>query len=234
MAGINNALRERTVPAAAISRRAARFSMVCAVTFVVLLAALHFVKPELDPSWHFISEYSIGANGWMMDLAFVALALSWISLCIAVRPQIHTLSGTIGLILMLVSAAGLLLAAIFTTDPITTAQEAMTADGKLHNLGGTLGIAMPFAALFICWSLARSPAWSSARKSLQWATGLAWIGFLVSFLSLGVMLSQSGGKFGANVLVGWPNRFEILAYSVWLMVVARGAAEVTQSNLGST
>jgi hypothetical protein len=28
------------------------------------------------------------------------------------------------------------------------------------------------------------------------------------------------------VLVGWPNRFEILAYSVWLMVVARQALRV--------
>jgi hypothetical protein len=40
------------------------------------------------------------------------------------------------------------------------------------------------------------------------------------------MVSQSGGKFGPDVLVGWPNRFEILAYSVWLMVVARQAIRV--------
>jgi hypothetical protein len=34
------------------------------------------------------------------------------------------------------------------------------------------------------------------------------------------MFSQSGGKFGPDVLVGWPNKFEIVAHSVWLMVAA--------------
>jgi hypothetical protein len=34
------------------------------------------------------------------------------------------------------------------------------------------------------------------------------------------MVGQSGGDFGPDVLVGWPNRFEVVAYSVWLMVVA--------------
>ena len=79
---------------------------------------------------------------------------------------------------------------------------------------------MPFAAGLIGWKLARSPAWSSAKRPLLWATGLALVAFLVSFVSLGVMVSQSGGKFGPDVLVGWPNRIEILAYSVWLMTVA--------------
>jgi len=102
----------------------------------------------------------------------------------------------------------------------------VTTEGTLHNLGGTLGIAMPFAAALIGWKLARNPAWSSARRPLLWATSLALVAFLVSFVSLGVMVSQSGGKFGPDVLVGWPNRFEVVAYSVWLMVVAWQAIRV--------
>jgi hypothetical protein len=42
----------------------------------------------------------------------------------------------------------------------------------------------------------------------------------VSFVTVGVMVGQSGGEFGPEVLVGWPNRLEVVAYSVWLMVVA--------------
>jgi hypothetical protein len=214
---------------APVSRTAASLSFAGAATFAVLLAALHFIKPELDPSWHFISEYAIGEYGWIMVLAFFALALSYVTLFIAIRTQLRTIGGRIGLALLLVSAAGLITAAIYTTDPITASQDAMTTEGQLHNLGGTLGFAMPFAALLVGWSLARNQAWSSARRSLLWATGLALIGFLVSFASLVFMLSQSGGKFGPDVLVGWPNRFEILAYSVWLMVVAWRAAELTRS-----
>jgi hypothetical protein len=207
-------------PVAAVSSTAARLSFTSAATFVVLLAALHFIKPELDPSWHFISEYAIGDYGWIMVLAFLSLALSYISLFVAIRSQLQTIAGRIGLALLLVSALGLTIAAAFTTDPITVSKEAVTTEGNLHNLGGTLGIAMPFAAALVGWKLVRNPAWTSARRPLLWATGLALVAFVVSFFSLGVMVSQSGGKFGPEVLVGWPNRFELVAYSVWLMTVA--------------
>jgi Protein of unknown function (DUF998) len=187
---------------------------------VVLLAALHFIKPELDPSWHFISEYAIGDYGWIMVLAFLSLALGYVSLFVAIRSQLRTIVGRIGLVLLLVSALGLIIAAIFTTDPITLSKDAVTTEGTLHNLGGTLGMAMPFAAALIGWKLARNPVWSSARGPLLWATALALVAFVVSFFSLGVMVSLSGGTFGPEVLVGWPNRFEVVAYCVWLMTVA--------------
>jgi hypothetical protein len=216
--------------APAISRTAALLAFAGTATLVVLLAALHFIKPELDPSWHFISEYAIGDYGWMMVVAFLSLALSYVSLFVAIRSQLRTIVGRIGLALLLVSALGLTIAAIFTTDPITVSEDALTTEGTLHNLGGTLGMAMPFAAGLIGWRLARIPAWSSAKGSLLWATGLALVAFVVSFVSIGVMVSQSGGKFGPEVLVGWPNRIEIIAYSVWLMVVAWQAIRVREHN----
>jgi len=213
-------------PVAAVSPTAARLSFAGAATFAGLLAALHFIEPELDPSWHFISEYAIGDYGWMMVLALLSLALSYLSLLVAIRSQLRTIAGRIGLALLLVSALGLTIAAIFTTDPITVSEDALTTEGTLHNLGGTLGIAQPFAAALIGWKLARNPAWSSAKRPLLWATGLALVGFVASFFSLGIMVSQSSGKFGPDVLVGWPNRFEIVAYSIWLMVVAWQAVKL--------
>jgi Protein of unknown function (DUF998) len=218
----------------AISRTAALLAFAGAFTFAVLLVALHFIKPELDPSWHFISEYAIGRYGWVMVLAFLSLAISYVSLFVATRSQLRTIGGRIGLALLLVSALGLAIAAVFTTDPITVSKDAATTEGKVHNLGGTLGIAQPFAAALIGWKLARNPLWSSAKRPLLWVTGLALVAFLVSFFSLGVMVSQSGGKFGPDVLVGWPNRFEIVAYSVWLMVVAWQAIQVRRRNPETT
>jgi hypothetical protein len=211
--------------APAISRTAALLAA-GAATLVVLLAALHFIEGELDPSWHFISEYAIGDYGWIMVLAFLSLASSYVSLFLALRSQLQTIAGRIGLAMLLVSALGLTLAAIFTTNPIPVSANAVTTEGTLHNLGGTLGIAMPFAAVLIGWKLARNPAWSSARRPLLWATALSLVAFLVSFVSLGVMVSWNGGEFGPDVLVGWPNRIETVAYSVWLMVVARQAIRV--------
>ena len=203
----------------------ARLSFAAAALFVVLLAALHIVKPELDPSWRFISEYAIGDKGWIMDVAFLSLAVSFIALFVAIRSQVRTTAGRVGLAMLLISAAGLAMAAMFTTDPITAGKEAGTTHGTLHNLGGALGLGMPIGALLVSWNLARNPRWSAARRSLLGTAGLALVASVVFIVVLAVMV-PSDGRYGPEVLVGWPGRFEILANSAWLMTVAWWAGEL--------
>jgi hypothetical protein len=95
----------------------------------------------------------------------------------------------------------------------------------LHSVGGTLGIAMTFAAVIISWNLARNPAWSPARGSLLWTAGIA-LACTVGFIVFLMAVVPSDGKFGPDVPVGWPGRIEILAYCMWLMVVAGQAIRV--------
>ena len=52
------------------SRYLARMALAAVVLFLILLAALHFIEPEFDPSKCLISEYELGRYGWMMSLAF--------------------------------------------------------------------------------------------------------------------------------------------------------------------
>jgi Protein of unknown function (DUF998) len=203
----------------AISLTAARLTLVASAAFLVLLAVLHLIKPELDPSWHFISEYAIGDYGWIMTLAFLSLAFSCASLAVALWSQTNGIVGKIGLALLLISAAGMAIAGIFTTDPITTSRDAMTTSGQIHELGATLDLT-PFAALLISWSLIRrNPAWSSARRAVLWTAGLPLFGLIV-FIGSVSMLLPSNGEFGPNVLVGWPNRFLVVTYCIWLITVA--------------
>ncbi|MBC7827883.1 MAG: DUF998 domain-containing protein [Chitinophagaceae bacterium] len=210
------------------SHTAATVSFASAALFLILLVVLHLIKPEFDPSWRFISEYAIGSYGWMMVLAFFSLALSYISLFIAIRSQVTgTIAGRIGLILMLISAAGLIIAGIFTTDPITAKADEHTTSGSLHNIGGMLGMAMPFASLFTSWALIRNKSWTSAKRPILWATILTLVAFLFALVSIGAMLSQSGGQFGPQTQVGWSNRFEVLTYCIWLMIVASRAKRLT-------
>src|ERR1700682_1026604 len=76
---------------------AASLPLAAARTFMVLLAVLHVLRPELDPSWRFVSEYADGSYGWVMMLSFFSLALSCAALFVAVRSQIETTDGKIGL-----------------------------------------------------------------------------------------------------------------------------------------
>jgi hypothetical protein len=198
---------------------AARLALWSGGAFAVLLAALHVVEPELDPSWRFISEYAIGERGFLMVLAFFALAIAQVALFSAVRGQASTLAGRIGLAGLLIAAVGLALAGAFTTDPITSSMPP-SRSGRLHALGGTLGMGMPVAVGFLSWALARHDAWAAARRPLLWTAALALLGFVVSAASLGILLTRSGGRFGPDVPVGWPTRFEIASFALWLMTVA--------------
>jgi uncharacterized protein DUF998 len=214
-------------PVAAISRTASLLAFAGAATFVVLLVALHFVKPGLDPSWRMVSGYEIGRHGWLMVLAFLSLAFSCVALFVAVRSQARTTGGRVGLALLLVSAAGMTIAAIFTSDPITASRSELTTHGNLHGVGALLGIpSFPVAATLISRSLARDRAWSAARRSLLWTAGLTWVGLLAFVASVALMLPRNGGEFGPDVPIGWPNRLLVLAYCAWLMVVAWQAIRV--------
>src|SRR5687768_5770605 len=86
-----------------LSQISAKVSLWSAFIFLDLLITLHFLKPDLDPSWHFISEYQVGRFGWMMSLAFLSLAVSCIALSFALWSHVKII-GSIGLFLLIVSA----------------------------------------------------------------------------------------------------------------------------------
>jgi hypothetical protein len=46
-----------------ISRSAAWLSILAVVTYQLVLAALIFIRSDLDPSWHAISDWAIGPYG---------------------------------------------------------------------------------------------------------------------------------------------------------------------------
>jgi hypothetical protein len=198
--------------------RAARTSVLGAAAFLALLALLHVLDAELDPSWHVISEYALGRHGWLMTLAFASLALSCGALAVAAWPRARGKVGRLGHGVLAVCAVGLALAAAFPTDPITTPPESATTSGQLHMLGATLGGLVPFAAPLVTWSLTRTIASSRERLLLWGAVAIVWIGELVF---VGAMtLASDDGRLGPGVLVGWPNRLMIVSYCAWLLAVA--------------
>ena len=74
-----------TKPVTAISLTAAWQSIAAVITYQITLIALIVIRPDLDPSWHTISEWAIGPYGWIMSLAFLVSAVSYGSLFIAIK-----------------------------------------------------------------------------------------------------------------------------------------------------
>jgi uncharacterized protein DUF998 len=207
----------------------ARAAIALSVTFLALLALLHFLEPEFDPSWRMISEYELGRSGWLMTIAFFAWGGSVLTLTTAVSPSLNTTGGTVGHWWMLLIGVALFAAGIFEPYPITNPSPTVTS--TLHNLSGVIVImTFPIAASLVARSLAHHPNWKSASRPLLWVTLLAWFGMVVFFASIPVsnIINPGAGRVGPQVFVGWPNRFLVLAYQLWLIFVGQKAASIAK------
>jgi hypothetical protein len=199
---------------------AARVALVANAVFVALLCALHGLQADLDPSWHFLSECAIGRWGWLMQGAFLALALANLGTFAAIRPWLRTTAGKIGSALFLAGTAGTVLAGLCITDPINIPPEAQTLSGMLHNIGGGLGLLGFTGTLIFSARLLRNRAWRGARLAAGIASTLVVLGFLFSFVSIATLSARYNGVFSPDSPIGWPNRVGILAGCAWLASVA--------------
>ncbi len=93
-----------TTPATVVV--AARLLIAAIFAYQILLAAVTFIRPELDPTRKPISEYAIGRHGWVTVLAFLAAAMSYGCLFVAVRPAIRGSAGRVGFGILGVCALG--------------------------------------------------------------------------------------------------------------------------------
>lgn len=216
-----------TAPVTATSRAAARLAFAGALLFLVLLAALHVIRPDVDPSWRMVSEYAVGRHGWVMTLAFVSLAVGYASLFVVLVSQVRTIAGRIGLAFLLAAMVGVTMAAIFPTDPMNTGPEEMTAAGEMHGLAATIGIpSLPVAAMLISFSLRHNPAWARGGRALLWMANLTWISLALMLATVAILLPRHGA-FGPEVPVGWPNRLLMIAYGGWVMLAAGPATRAS-------
>jgi hypothetical protein len=198
-------------------RRAPVLTVVCASLFLVGLALLHVLEPEFDPGRSLISEYALGAYGWVMTGAFLSLSASCLALRGAVSPCLASPAGRIGLAFFLVVAVGLGAAAIFPTDPASTAVKTLT--GKVHGFCALLVIPVfPIAATLVARDLSRAPA--PGAKGVGWATLGVWIG-LLGFVIYAISAFGRPLPLPAPRQVGWPNRLMMVTDALWLITAAR-------------
>jgi hypothetical protein len=207
---------------------AASLAIVAAGAALLLLAGLHILSPEFDPSWRVVSEYANGRYGWLLSLMFASWAVSSFALAFAIRSRVRTRGGRIGLGFLVLAGVGQAMAAVFDINH------------PLHDLAGVLGIGgLPVAAMLISVSLIRTKPWFASRKALLWTANLTWVSVVLMAATFAIMIAtylSAGGDMTAKVvtalppgvlgLVGWTNRLLIVAYCAWVITVAWQARRI--------
>ena len=200
---------------------APRLAIAGTVAVALLIISLHAIKPEFEPSWRFISEYAIGPYGWIMKLAFLIWAASFILLALPLRNEVKTWVGKAGVVILFIVAAALVFAGLFAQDPVTATPDELTTSGTVHAIASMIGIpGIPIAAVLISSSLVRTnPAWTPHRSSVMWSAHATWISLALMVAYLAWAVPRAGG-FNPEVLAGWMNRLVVATYLAWQFAIA--------------
>jgi hypothetical protein len=199
--------------------RAATVALALCTSFVGLVAALHVVRSDLAPQAHVLSEYALGATGWLMALAFFALAGSFGALLVALRSSLRGWLGRAGLVALAVAAIGAAMGGLFPMDPVGTPPEQASSTAQLHNLAFMLGGPGALLAITLVNAcLARQAAWRAARPMLAATAGFAWLAMIVFFVAVALLMSNPEG--GDRAIGIW-NRLLVLSWAVWVALLAR-------------
>lgn len=198
-----------------VAEIAAVTALVAGAITAGLIAVLHLLEPEYDPSWRMISEYSLGRHGWVMRLAFVAMAIGLSATCVA----LWSFGGawTVGLAVVGIGALG---AAFIDADPIMTPRARATPAGRVHTvLGSVLLAGFPPAALIAGFGVALALGVTLAIASLVPFAGLVW------FVIAAAPAHGQGGS--PEIRIGWPDRFCLVAYLAWVVLAAIGVLSLS-------
>jgi Protein of unknown function (DUF998) len=194
-------------------------SLVCVITFLILLAVLHFLEPEFNPP-HLISEYELGNYGFLMSFAFFFLGTGSLFLARAIWSDLRTKGGHFGRWGLLLIGIAYFGAGFFTPDP------ASIVESRLHGISGIIVIfSSPVVFTLLGRSIVQHEQWSAVSPAVKKITILTWLGLLMFYASIFIFYGVAPGT--GTIVVGWTNRFMIASYSAWMITVAWQAIRIS-------
>jgi len=193
-------------------------AMAAAALTVLLLAALHVMSPEFDPSRRVVSEYANGRYGWVLSLMFASWAISSWSLAVALWSQLKGIGGKVAVSFLVAAGVGEGMASF------------CDINHPWHNLAGMIGVlSLPIAAMGISLNLAGVDEWMRAKRVLLVTANLTWLTLLLMVIALFALVTRRRITPPGIEMIGWTNRAVVVAYCVWVATVAWQALKLRRA-----
>ncbi len=194
------------------------------VISLLCLLLLHFVSPELKPSWRMVSEYALGKHKWLLTSFFIFWSISTMLASYFYFNIVTTKWAVFGAILIFISGIGALMGGLFDMKH------------KLHGLSFALGVpTLPIGALIIAYHLSNQNKWLPHKNELLISAHIVWVSLLLMAISMGLFFSglkKAGVPFGPNQkplteipksvigINGFANRLLVLVYVAFNIIVS--------------
>jgi hypothetical protein len=185
--------------------------------YLLNIAALHFLHPDVNPVSEPMSNYAVGPYGFLLTAADIGIGLAAFALMFGLYLGIASPGRSYaGLFLLGVYGVSGLLAGIF---PIDVGGEATTV-GTIHNIVGNIAFFFfPIAAILLSLGMGKDERWRSFRRPA----------LAVSFVVvLTVILTIVGSNIG---LFGLTQRLANFTFVLWILLVGLRLRSVAQGAL---
>jgi hypothetical membrane protein len=196
----------------------ALLTIVGIVDFLLNVAVLHFLRPDVNPVLEPISNYAVGPYGFLFTAADIGLGLAALALAFGLYLSIAPPGRSyVGLFLLGLYSVSVLLAGIL---PIDVGGEATTF-GIIHNIVGNISFfGFPIAVILLSLGMGKDERWRSFRRR---ALALSLVVVLTAILT--IVGSNLGIGFGVTQRI-----FNVTALA-WMLLVALHLRSLAQGAL---
>jgi hypothetical protein len=200
------------IPKTRLARQVAWLALIAIggiVYFVVAIVVLHFLRPEYNPVNHAVSNYAVGPYGYLMTIAFYALALSLLALAFGLLHSIaRTRLSRVAILLLCFASVGMVVMGIFPGD-VHALHPPATIKGVIHWTAASISfLSIMIAAFLLSRSFRTDDQWQGYERSC----------YMLALAMVGALL-----LYGILALVGWigiGQRVYIAVCLLWLLVLA--------------
>lgn len=190
------------------AERASTLAMVAVAAVIyhaIVLFVLHVLEPSLSPASAIISDYTTTGSGWLATTTFVAFAVIWglLAIALSVVPQNRLVFW--GRILFGLAVIGILVAVVLpsSADPRTDSVLA-----RVMNLLARPGLFL--AVVLVSWGLRRSEDWKDLAPTLLVLSSVVVVLLVVT---IAILLERGLGGLGQRAL--------FVCLYLWVILVAR-------------
>jgi hypothetical protein len=189
--------------------RIATLAIVGVAYFAIIIVALHFLRPDLNPLSRPTSEYAVGPYGFLMTSAFFSMSLASFALVIGLYQGVSQRARSrIGLALLGIWAVGVLIAMIFPIDPEGAPQ---TISGTIHGINGPLTfLSLTAGTILVSRRFKQDEKWRSFHRTA----------LILSLIMLAVFIATFVNIATGSGFAGLCQRIFLAAFVTWFFLTA--------------
>lgn len=188
--------------------------MIGAVLFVSVFTLLGWLDPGYSSTRMFVSELSLGPQGWVQILNFVLTGTLVVAFGRGLAAHFSTgAASRAGPVLVQIIGVSLLASGPFTTDPSAMLDQS-TTHGLVHGIFGAVVFTFAPASCFVFYR--------RFRKDPMWRSLAGWTLFSGIVLTLGIGILKISQQPGSGLFdwKGLVQRVLLVTFMAWIFAVA--------------